>query len=169
MDKMFAAGSLWITHLIRSSMWHVSFRMTALLLLMKSLLGNCSRNRGAWKWRFSPLFSSFPSVTQNIFSRPSLFDGTQPLSAVDDAIGVKPASFWLNVQVSVLSNRLFSQSFPEVSWDFTQVYTVCQAKELVVFWFNPLVFLCSALSSMMHSIQQTNSVCHHTFKRLQDL
>lgn len=50
---------------------------------------------------FSSLFCSFPSVTQSIYSRPSLFDGTLPLSTVDDAIGIKPPGFWLNVQVSV--------------------------------------------------------------------
>ena len=43
----------------------------------------------------------FSLVTQSIYSRPSLFDGTLPLSTVDDAIGIKPPGFWLNVQVSV--------------------------------------------------------------------
>ncbi|KAJ4963439.1 hypothetical protein NE237_023378 [Protea cynaroides] len=38
------------------------------------------------------------TLSQNIFSRPSLFDGSLPLSAVEDVTGLKPPQFWLNVQ-----------------------------------------------------------------------
>lgn len=38
------------------------------------------------------------SLVQNVFSRPSLFDGQLPVSAVEDVIGAKPPKFWLNVQ-----------------------------------------------------------------------
>lgn len=48
---------------------------------------------------FLVLFNSF-TVTQNIFSRPSHFDGTLPIATVEDALGIKPDKFWLNVPVS---------------------------------------------------------------------
>ncbi|KAL1217547.1 Glycerophosphodiester phosphodiesterase GDPDL7 [Cardamine amara subsp. amara] len=38
------------------------------------------------------------SLVQNIFSRPSIFDGQMPVSAVEDVLGTKPPKFWLNVQ-----------------------------------------------------------------------
>ncbi|VVA25135.1 PREDICTED: glycerophosphodiester [Prunus dulcis] len=37
------------------------------------------------------------SLTQNIFSRPSYFDGVLPIATVEDALGIKPDKFWLNV------------------------------------------------------------------------
>ncbi|XAR66779.1 Glycerophosphodiester phosphodiesterase [Bertholletia excelsa] len=40
------------------------------------------------------------SLTQSIYRRTHLFDGTQTISTVEDAIGVKPPQFWLNVQYS---------------------------------------------------------------------
>ncbi|CAH8386426.1 unnamed protein product [Eruca vesicaria subsp. sativa] len=43
------------------------------------------------------LFSNV-SLVQNIFSRPSIFDGQMPISAVEDVIGTKPPKFWLSVQ-----------------------------------------------------------------------
>ncbi|ESQ42588.1 hypothetical protein EUTSA_v10012762mg [Eutrema salsugineum] len=38
------------------------------------------------------------SLVQNIFSRPSIFDGQMPVSAVEDVLGAKPPKFWLSVQ-----------------------------------------------------------------------
>lgn len=38
------------------------------------------------------------NLIQNIFSRPSLFDGLLPISSVEDAVGVRPKKFWLSVQ-----------------------------------------------------------------------
>ncbi|KAJ0246022.1 Glycerophosphodiester phosphodiesterase GDPDL7 [Hirschfeldia incana] len=38
------------------------------------------------------------SLVQNIFSRPSIFDGQMPVSAVEDVLGTKPPKFWLSVQ-----------------------------------------------------------------------
>ncbi|KAF8074407.1 hypothetical protein N665_1104s0015 [Sinapis alba] len=38
------------------------------------------------------------SLVQNIFSRPSIFDGQMPVSAVEDVLGTKPPRFWLSVQ-----------------------------------------------------------------------
>ncbi|KAG9456279.1 hypothetical protein H6P81_000787 [Aristolochia fimbriata] len=38
------------------------------------------------------------SLTQNIFTRPSAFDGILPLSLLDDIAGLKPATLWVNVQ-----------------------------------------------------------------------
>ncbi|XP_010483370.1 PREDICTED: glycerophosphodiester phosphodiesterase GDPDL7 [Camelina sativa] len=38
------------------------------------------------------------SLIQNIFSRPSIFDGQMPVSAVEDVLGTKPPKFWLSVQ-----------------------------------------------------------------------
>ncbi|CAH8366072.1 unnamed protein product [Eruca vesicaria subsp. sativa] len=38
------------------------------------------------------------SLVQNIFSRPSIFDGQMPVSAVEDVLGIKPPKFWLSVQ-----------------------------------------------------------------------
>ncbi|KAL0710073.1 hypothetical protein Bca4012_017051 [Brassica carinata] len=38
------------------------------------------------------------SLVQNIFSRPSIFDGQMPISAVEDVLGTKPPKFWLSVQ-----------------------------------------------------------------------
>ncbi|KAJ4907832.1 Glycerophosphodiester phosphodiesterase GDPDL7 [Raphanus sativus] len=38
------------------------------------------------------------SLVQNILSRPSIFDGQMPISAVEDVLGTKPPKFWLSVQ-----------------------------------------------------------------------
>ncbi|KAF9680674.1 hypothetical protein SADUNF_Sadunf06G0146200 [Salix dunnii] len=38
------------------------------------------------------------NVVQNIFSRPSAFDGILPMSTVDDVRNSNPPAFWLNVQ-----------------------------------------------------------------------
>ncbi|KAF8400543.1 hypothetical protein HHK36_013842 [Tetracentron sinense] len=38
------------------------------------------------------------TLTQNVLSRPSLFDDSLPLSTVEDATGLRPPKFWLNVQ-----------------------------------------------------------------------
>ncbi|CAN8248423.1 unnamed protein product [Cochlearia groenlandica] len=38
------------------------------------------------------------SLVQNIYSRPSIFDGQMPVSAVEDVLGTKPPKFWLSVQ-----------------------------------------------------------------------
>ncbi|XP_058114353.1 glycerophosphodiester phosphodiesterase GDPDL7-like [Magnolia sinica] len=38
------------------------------------------------------------SLIQNVFSRPSLFDDTLPMSMVEDVTGLRPPRFWLNVQ-----------------------------------------------------------------------
>jgi len=38
------------------------------------------------------------TTIQNIFSRPSIFDGNLPLSMVQDITGFHPSQFWLNVQ-----------------------------------------------------------------------
>ncbi|KAF3560518.1 hypothetical protein DY000_02017736 [Brassica cretica] len=38
------------------------------------------------------------SLVQNIYSRPSIFDGQMPISAVEDVLGIKPPKFWLSVQ-----------------------------------------------------------------------
>ncbi|KAE9462613.1 hypothetical protein C3L33_05479, partial [Rhododendron williamsianum] len=38
------------------------------------------------------------TLTQNIFSRTHLFDGLFPVTAVQDATGMEPRHFWLNVQ-----------------------------------------------------------------------
>lgn len=42
------------------------------------------------------------AVVQNIYSRPSIFDGQMAVSAVEDVMGTKPPKFWLSVQVSLL-------------------------------------------------------------------
>ncbi|KAJ0261479.1 Glycerophosphodiester phosphodiesterase GDPDL7 [Hirschfeldia incana] len=38
------------------------------------------------------------SLVQNIFSRPRIFDGQMPISAVEDVLRTKPPKFWLSVQ-----------------------------------------------------------------------
>ncbi|CAN8301444.1 unnamed protein product [Cochlearia groenlandica] len=38
------------------------------------------------------------SLVQNIFSRPSIFDGQMAVSAVEDVLETKPPKFWLSVQ-----------------------------------------------------------------------
>ncbi|KAJ0029955.1 hypothetical protein Pint_14559 [Pistacia integerrima] len=38
------------------------------------------------------------AVTQNVYSRPSVFDGEFPISTFEDVVGTKPPQFWLNVQ-----------------------------------------------------------------------
>ena len=38
-------------------------------------------------------------MIQNIFSRPSVYDGTWPVAAVEDVVRIKPSRFWLNVEV----------------------------------------------------------------------
>ncbi|AED97007.1 unnamed protein product [Arabidopsis thaliana] len=38
------------------------------------------------------------TLVQNIFSRPSIFDGQMSVSAVEDVLGTKPPKFWLSVQ-----------------------------------------------------------------------
>ncbi|KAL0887097.1 hypothetical protein Bca101_011080 [Brassica carinata] len=43
------------------------------------------------------IFSNITMV-QNIYSRPSIFDGQMPISAVEDVLGTKPPKFWLSVQ-----------------------------------------------------------------------
>lgn len=48
-------------------------------------------------------FVSCWAVVQNIYSRPSIFDGELPISAVEDVLGIKPPKFWLSVQVSPLT------------------------------------------------------------------
>ncbi|KAG6603997.1 Glycerophosphodiester phosphodiesterase GDPDL6, partial [Cucurbita argyrosperma subsp. sororia] len=37
-------------------------------------------------------------MIQNIFSRPSVYDGTWPVAAVEDVVRIKPSRFWLNVE-----------------------------------------------------------------------
>ncbi|XP_042503859.1 glycerophosphodiester phosphodiesterase GDPDL7-like [Macadamia integrifolia] len=46
----------------------------------------------------SDLLFNNVTLTQSFASRPSLFDGILPISAVEDVIGLKPPQFWLNVQ-----------------------------------------------------------------------
>ncbi|KAJ8461742.1 hypothetical protein OPV22_034668 [Ensete ventricosum] len=41
------------------------------------------------------------SLIQNIFTRPSVFDGTLPISMVEDVTGLHPYQFWINVQYSI--------------------------------------------------------------------
>ncbi|XP_068649216.1 glycerophosphodiester phosphodiesterase GDPDL7-like [Aristolochia californica] len=38
------------------------------------------------------------SLTQNIYTRPSVFDGFLPLSLLDDVVGLRPGNLWINVQ-----------------------------------------------------------------------
>ncbi|PON51630.1 Glycerophosphoryl diester phosphodiesterase [Trema orientale] len=45
------------------------------------------------------------TLTQNIYSRSSLFDGQLPISTVEDVTGVKPPKFWLNVQYDSFYNQ----------------------------------------------------------------
>ncbi|KAH7546202.1 hypothetical protein FEM48_Zijuj01G0175600 [Ziziphus jujuba var. spinosa] len=45
------------------------------------------------------------SLVQNIYSRPTLFDGQFPISTVEDVTGLKPAHFWLNVQYDSFYNQ----------------------------------------------------------------
>ncbi|PON79420.1 Glycerophosphoryl diester phosphodiesterase [Parasponia andersonii] len=45
------------------------------------------------------------TLTQNIYSRSSLFDGQLPISTVEDVTGVKPSKFWLNVQYDSFYNQ----------------------------------------------------------------
>ncbi|XP_078430735.1 glycerophosphodiester phosphodiesterase GDPDL7-like [Wolffia australiana] len=42
----------------------------------------------------------FSNVTasQNVFSRPNIFDGAYPITSLDDVRGLRPSSLWLNVQ-----------------------------------------------------------------------
>ncbi|KAI0502592.1 hypothetical protein KFK09_017546 [Dendrobium nobile] len=40
------------------------------------------------------------TLVQNIYSRPSIFDGVMPISTIDDVQGLKPPQLWLNVQFS---------------------------------------------------------------------
>ncbi|XP_020582767.1 LOW QUALITY PROTEIN: glycerophosphodiester phosphodiesterase GDPDL7-like [Phalaenopsis equestris] len=40
------------------------------------------------------------ALIQNIYSRPSIFDGVMPILTIDDVQGHKPAQLWLNVQYS---------------------------------------------------------------------
>ncbi|CAL9075451.1 unnamed protein product [Musa textilis] len=41
------------------------------------------------------------SLIQNIFTRPSVFDGSLPMSMVEDVTGLHPYQFWINVQYSI--------------------------------------------------------------------
>ncbi|KAG0491371.1 hypothetical protein HPP92_004769 [Vanilla planifolia] len=45
------------------------------------------------------LFSNV-TLVQNIYSRPSVFDGSMPMSTIDDVQGLRPPRFWLNMQYS---------------------------------------------------------------------
>ncbi|TQD82884.1 hypothetical protein C1H46_031548 [Malus baccata] len=45
------------------------------------------------------------SLTQNIYSRPSQFDGMMPISTVEDVLGTKPNKFWLNVPYDSFYNE----------------------------------------------------------------
>ncbi|VVB16395.1 unnamed protein product [Arabis nemorensis] len=47
---------------------------------------------------FSDTIFSNVSLVQNIYSRPSIFDGQMAISAVEDVMGTKPPKFWLSVQ-----------------------------------------------------------------------
>ncbi|XP_057967689.1 glycerophosphodiester phosphodiesterase GDPDL7-like [Malania oleifera] len=46
---------------------------------------------------FDQLFNNV-TLYQSVFSRSSLFDDSLPLTSVEDATGVRPSKFWLNVQ-----------------------------------------------------------------------
>ncbi|KAJ0090194.1 hypothetical protein Patl1_14733 [Pistacia atlantica] len=48
-------------------------------------------------YRADQLFNNV-SLTQNVYSRPSLLGGEFPISTVEDVLGTKPSQFWLNVQ-----------------------------------------------------------------------
>ena len=50
------------------------------------------------------------SVIQNIFSRPSTFDGSMGMYMLDDVVELRPPQIWLNVQVNVIS---------VISWAFS--------------------------------------------------
>jgi hypothetical protein len=56
------------------------------------------------------LFFDHPAVIQNIFSRPSTFDGSMGMYTLDDVVELRPPQIWLNVQVNVISviSRPFS-------------------------------------------------------------
>jgi len=45
------------------------------------------------------------TLTQNIFSRSSSFDGQLPISTVEDVTGVKPPQFWLSVLYDLFYNQ----------------------------------------------------------------
>jgi len=49
-------------------------------------------------------------VIQNIFSRPSTFDGSMGMYTLDDVVELRPQQIWLNVQVNVIS---------VISWAFS--------------------------------------------------
>ncbi|KAL0543314.1 hypothetical protein IC582_018406 [Cucumis melo] len=38
------------------------------------------------------------NLIQSVLSRPSLYDGTLPIAAVEDVLGIKPNQFWLNAE-----------------------------------------------------------------------
>ncbi|KAK9275627.1 hypothetical protein L1049_022894 [Liquidambar formosana] len=92
------------------------------------------------------------TVNQNIYSRPSVFDGQLPLATVEDATGIKPPKFWLNVQYDTfytqhkLSPALYVQkamrlmginylSSPEIGFLKTMQGKVNKARTKLIFQF----------------------------------
>lgn len=51
-----------------------------------------------------------PSVIQNIFSRPSTFDGSMGMYTLDDIVELRPPQIWLHVEVNAIS--VISRAFP---------------------------------------------------------
>ncbi|KAK2646705.1 hypothetical protein Ddye_021900 [Dipteronia dyeriana] len=60
------------------------------------------------------------SLTQNVFSRPNMFDGLLPMSTVEDVTGIKPPRFWLNVQYDTFykEHKLSMQGYIESTMKF---------------------------------------------------
>ncbi|KAM1061465.1 hypothetical protein ACFX2A_026489 [Malus domestica] len=63
------------------------------------------------------------SLTQNIYSRPSQFDGVLPIATVEDALGAKPDKFWLNVPYDAFYNehKISMASFVEKAAKFAPI------------------------------------------------
>ncbi|KAM0974271.1 hypothetical protein ACFX2C_017475 [Malus domestica] len=63
------------------------------------------------------------SLTQNIYSRPSQFDGMMPISTVEDVLGTKPNKFWLNVPYDSFYNehKISMVSFVEKAVKFARI------------------------------------------------
>ncbi|KAL5774909.1 hypothetical protein ACOSP7_012466 [Xanthoceras sorbifolium] len=60
------------------------------------------------------------SLTQNVYSRPNMFDGLLPMSTVEDVTGIKPPQFWLSVQYDKFytEHKLSMQKYIESTLKF---------------------------------------------------
>ncbi|CAL9061916.1 unnamed protein product [Musa banksii] len=83
------------------------------------------------------------SLIQNIFTRPSVFDGSLPISMVEDVTGLHPYQFWINVQYSIF--------FKEHKQDVATYITTASEQMVIDYISSPEIAFLKSLSGKLRS------------------